>query len=129
MPWVKIRLPQIPCSRTRLKSAGALPIGHSRLVFCPLFGIMRPQKSQLFLGDLPVGCRLLVRSRIDWRFAAIARKNVDSIVLSVASPKGRNYRLARPLDSCLIFDGKIPYLPADESEIWRENFSRYDLRW
>lgn len=94
-----------------------------------LFGIMDPQKSQSFLGVLPVGCRLLVRSRIDWRVAVIARKNNDSIVLSVSSPKGRNYRLARPMESVLDFDGRIPYLPAEELEYWRENFSRYDRRW
>lgn len=78
---------------------------------------------------MPLGGRLLVRSRIEWRSAVVAGRSEEAVVLSVSSPGGRNYRLARARESELVFDGRIPYLPAEESEPWRENFSAYDLRW
>lgn len=78
---------------------------------------------------MPIGCRLLVRSRKDWRVAVVSRIADGQIVLSVASPKGRNYRLRRGAELTLGFDGSIPYLIADAPEKWRDNFSPYDSRW
>lgn len=81
------------------------------------------------LGHFPVGCRLLVRSKKDWRFAVVCRKTEEYISLSVASPKGGNYRLRRAADLELSFDGLVPFLVANETDAWRENFSPYDVRW
>ncbi len=78
---------------------------------------------------MPIGCRLLVRSRKDWRVAVVARVTDDKIVLSVASPKGRNYRLRRDGSAAVFFDGEIPLLRADRQDEWRRNFSNYDARW
>lgn len=81
------------------------------------------------LGNFPVGCRLLVRSKKDWRFAVVCRKTDEYISLAVASPKGGTYRLRRAADLEILFDGLVPYLTAKENDGWRENFSRYDVRW
>ncbi|MGD9561283.1 MAG: hypothetical protein AB7F88_03835 [Pyrinomonadaceae bacterium] len=81
------------------------------------------------LGHFPVGSRLLIRSKKDWRFAVVCRKTDEYISLSVASPTGYNYRLKRPADLELFFDGQIPYLAANASDHWRDNFSPYDPRW
>jgi hypothetical protein len=81
------------------------------------------------LNDLPVGSRLLVRSRRDWRFAAVSAVKEERIVLTICSPSGRTYRLRRDLDSEIFFEGFIPILKNDAADDWRENFGRYDLRW
>ena len=82
------------------------------------------------LGDLPVGGRLLIRSKKDWRLAVISRRAETRITLSVASPTGRNYRLGRVPESEIIFDGGIAILiTANSSDTWRDNFSPYDRRW
>ena len=81
------------------------------------------------LEKLPVGARLLVRSRIDWRFAAVARIAEEKVVLTVCSPTGRTYRLRRDLDTELVFEGEIPILKIETDEDWRENFTLYDSRW
>jgi hypothetical protein len=78
---------------------------------------------------MPVGCRLLVRSKKDWRVAVVSRVVEGQTVLSVASPRGRNYRLRRDSAIGLEYDGSIPYLLTEEPEKWRDNFSRYDSRW
>lgn len=80
----------------------------------------------LTLGSLPLGSRLILRSRKDWRTAAIVAVNVDRITLSVASPSGYTYRMYRPLDAPLVYDGSIPLL--DEGG-WRFGLARYDVRW
>lgn len=90
---------------------------------------MEPAKDQITLGEFPVGCRLLVRSKKDWRFAVVCRKAEDFISLSIASPTGYNYRIKRAADLEILFDGQIPFLSANESDAWRENFSAYDIRW
>ncbi|HEV8591198.1 MAG TPA: hypothetical protein VGQ55_03775 [Pyrinomonadaceae bacterium] len=90
---------------------------------------MEATETQITLGEMPVGCRLLVRSRTDWRVAVVARVVEGQIVLSVASPRGRNYRLRRDSGIELANDGPIPYLVSDYAEKWRDNFSRYDSRW
>lgn len=90
---------------------------------------MESPETQITLGKIPVGGRLLVRSKKDWRVAVVARIVEGQIVLSVASPRGRNYRLRRDAAMALTYDGSIPYLLTDETEKWRDNFSRYDSRW
>ncbi len=90
---------------------------------------METAKTQITLASLAVGTRLLVRSRLDWRFAAVSRVAEDRIVLTVCSPTGRTYRLRREMDAQIVMEGTIPILPHDKAEDWRGNFSRYDLRW
>lgn len=90
---------------------------------------MEPAIDRLRLADIPVGGRLLVRSKKDWRVAVVARKTEEFISISIASPSGYNYRIRRTGDEQIFFDGLIPFLPRDKSEPWRENFSDYDVRW
>lgn len=78
---------------------------------------------------MPVGGRLLVRSKKDWRVAVVARKTDEFISISIASPSGHNYRIRRGADEAIYLDGIIPFLPREESEPWRDNFTAYDLRW
>ena len=86
-------------------------------------------ENQKILRDLPIGARLLVRSKKDWRSAVISRFSEEKATLIVCSPTGRTYRLYRLLDAEIVFDGKIPILKIEIEEDWRENFSKYDLRW
>ena len=79
------------------------------------------------LADLPVGARLLIRSRLDWRFATIARVGEEKITLTVCSPTGRTYRLRRPPDFPLYLHGEIPIAGIRGS--WQTGLARYDLRW
>lgn len=84
--------------------------------------------SALTLGSLPLGARLILRCRKDWRAAAVAAFELDlgRVVLSVASPSGHTYRLRRPADSPLSLDGPVPVLGEGT---WRPGLVRYDLRW
>lgn len=81
------------------------------------------------LRELPIGARLLIRSKTDWRSAVVSRFDLEKVVLSVCSPTGRTYRLRRDLESEIIFDGRIPILKIETEEDWRENFTKYDFRW
>ncbi len=81
------------------------------------------------LRELPIGARLLIRSKTDWRSAVVTRLDLEKAVLSVCSPSGRTYRLRRDLEAELIFDGGIPILKIETDENWRENFTTYDFRW
>jgi len=69
-----------------------------------------------------------VRSRTDWRFAAIARIG-ERVVLTVCSPTGRTYRLWRDLTTEVQLEGTIPVLCYETEDTWRENFTVYDQRW
>jgi hypothetical protein len=81
------------------------------------------------LHTLPIGARLLVRTKIDWRSAVVSQVSVEKVVISVCSPTGRTYRLRRALETEIIFDGTIPILKIETDEDWRENFTKYDFRW
>ena len=80
----------------------------------------------LTLGALPVGARLVLRCRKDWREAAVAAVSLDIVVLSVGSPSGRTYRVRRPAASALTLEGSIPVLGEG---VWRACRARYDARW
>jgi len=86
-------------------------------------------QTQTTLDQLAVGSRLLVRSRADWRFAAVSRIDEDRVVLTVCSPTGRTYRLRREPNAQVLIEGTVPVLPHETAEDWRENFSHYDHRW
>lgn len=90
---------------------------------------MEPAEVKMTLADMPLGGRLLLRSKKDWRVAVVSRIAEDKVTISVASPGGYCYRLRRPLDAELSLDGKIPFLIIESAEPWRENFSTYDSRW
>ena len=80
------------------------------------------------LGSLPVGARLILRCRADWRAATVAAFEMElgRVVLNVASPKGGTYRVRRPADAALSQDGHIPVLGQGH---WRAGLARYDVRW
>jgi len=78
------------------------------------------------LGSLPIGARLILRCRADWRTATVAAFEPERVVLSVASPTGHTYRVRRPRDSALSFDGHVPVLGEG---CWRAGLARYDVRW
>jgi hypothetical protein len=80
------------------------------------------------LGSLPVGARLILRCRADWRAATVASFEPDAarVVLNVASPGGHTYRVRRPADAPLAHDGHFPVLGEGR---WRAGLARYDVRW
>src|SRR5947209_10585956 len=80
------------------------------------------------LGSLPVGARLILRCRADWRAATVAafESELCRVVLNVASPTGHTYRVRRPNDSPLKYDGHLPVLGQG---CWRAGLARYDVRW
>lgn len=90
---------------------------------------METAKTQITLDQFSVGSRLLVRSRTDWRFAAISKVVDERVTLTVCSPSGRTYRLRRAFDCEIFMEGLIPIVVCEEPDDWRENFGRYDLRW
>ncbi len=90
---------------------------------------METAETQITLRELPVGARLLIRSKKDWRVAVVSQFYEEKATLIVCSPNGRTYRLRRLLEMEIIFDGKIPILKSDLEDTWRDNFSKYDVRW
>jgi hypothetical protein len=80
------------------------------------------------LGSLPVGARLVLRCRADWRTATVAAFDAERgrVVLNVASPSGHTYRVRRPYDSPLAHEGHVPLLGEG---CWRAGLARYDVRW
>jgi hypothetical protein len=86
-------------------------------------------QTEIALEKLAVGTRLVVRSRKDWRFAAIAKIVNEKVVLTVCSPSGGTYRLRREPDTMLSIEGMVPVLAYDAEDTWRDNFGRYDFRW
>lgn len=90
---------------------------------------METSQTLITLASLPIGARLLIRSKKDWRTAVISKIADEKVLLIVCSPLGRTYRLSRKATAEIIFDGKIPLLKIDSDENWRENFSQYDIRW
>ena len=83
----------------------------------------------MILCELPIGARLLIRSKKDWRTAVLSQVVEEKATLIVCSPTGRTYRLRRASDAEIVFDGKIPILKIEQKENWRENFTKYDFRW
>jgi hypothetical protein len=81
------------------------------------------------LAQLQPGARLILRCRKDWRAASVAAIEPDCVRLNVASPTGHTYRVRRPHDSPLAFDGAIPILSDRHSANWRVTLARYDARW
>ena len=81
------------------------------------------------LASLPVGARLVVRCRRDWRVATVSSIEPDCVRLSVASPTGHTYRVRRPHDAPLNYEGALPLLGEVTQAGWRAALARYDVRW
>lgn len=81
------------------------------------------------LGALPLGAHLILRCRKDWRTATVVRIELEKITLSVSSPTGRTYRMSRPPDAALTFEGSVPLLDTGKPSCWRAGLARYDVRW
>ena len=89
---------------------------------------LSPLDAPTTLGALPVGARLILRCRADWRAATVASFEHEAarVVLNVASPGGHTYRVRRPADAALAHDGHFPVLGEGR---WRAGLARYDVRW
>ena len=81
------------------------------------------------LASLPVGARLVIRCRKDWRTATVSSIAPDCVRLSVASPTGHTYRVRRPPDAPLAYEGALPLLGEVTPAGWRAALARYDARW
>ena len=81
------------------------------------------------MGEIPLGGRILVRSKTDWRTAVVSRIAEGQITLSISSPRGRNYRLRRTEEAIVIRFGQLAILKYEQPEDWRQKFSPYDRRW
>ena len=81
------------------------------------------------LASLPVGARLVIRCRKDWRTASVSSIDPDCVRLSVASPTGHTYRVRRPHDAPLAYEGALPLLGEVTAAGWRAALVRYDARW
>ena len=90
---------------------------------------METPEKNLTLRELPIGARLLIRSKTNWRVAVVSKFYEEKATLIVCSPNGTTYRLRRLLEMAIIYDGEIPILQCDSEENWRDNFSKYDVRW
>jgi len=86
-------------------------------------------ETQITLRELPIGARLLIRSKTDWRVAVVSQFYEEKATLIVCSPNGGTYRLRCLGEMEIIFDGKIPILKSDLEDSWRDNFCKYDVRW
>lgn len=81
------------------------------------------------LSELPVGARLVVQCKKDWRVAVVSKMDEEKVTLIVCSKSGGTYRLRRIPETAVTFDGKIPILQNGCEEDWRANFVKYDARW
>lgn len=110
---MSVNLERPPDSEALMASDGGLGVSPAKLA-CET------------LGSLPLGSRLILRSRKDWRTAAVIAITMERITLSVASPTGYTYRMYRPHETPIYFDGSIPLLGEGG---WRIGLARYDVRW
>jgi hypothetical protein len=78
------------------------------------------------LGELPLGAKLVVRCKKDWRDATVIGAYEGNTILCIGSPSGRTYRLRRPSEAILALDGFIPVLGEGS---WRPGLVKYDHRW
>lgn len=88
--------------------------------------VSSPPEQTYTLDALPTGAHLILRCRKDWRDATVVAVTPEAVTLSVGTPRGRTYRVRRPPDALLSFEGAIPVLGEGS---WRAGFARYDTRW
>ena len=90
---------------------------------------MEITENPVTLSQLPIGARLIVQCKKQWRGAVISSIDEEKVTLIVCSSSGRTYRLRRTSETSITFDGKFPILHNGCEEDWRENFTKYDFRW
>ena len=82
---------------------------------------------KLTLARLPLGARLLLECRKDWRTASVSFIGATHVALNVCAPSGRTYRLRRPADAVVAREGGLLILGS--ATAWRVHLCRYDMRW
>ena len=82
--------------------------------------------TEINLKNLPIGAKLLVQCKKDWRMAVVSAISSEKIVLQICSPSGRTYRKKCATETVLQYDGIFHLLGEG---IWRETFVKYDCRW
>lgn len=87
---------------------------------------METPENQITLDSLPIGARLIVQCKKDWRTAVVSAIREERVVLTISSPSGRTYRKACAAETVIEFDGAFHLLGAG---VWRESFAAYDFRW
>ena len=81
---------------------------------------------KLNLRELPLGAKLLVQCKKDWRMAVVSMSSDEKIVLQICSPSGRTYRKKCAVETTLGFDGAFHLLGEG---VWRGQIVKYDCRW
>ncbi len=84
------------------------------------------ESRQIALNTLPIGAKLLVRCKSDWRMAVVSANFEGKITLQICSPKGRTYRKRCAAETFIVYDGAIPLLGEG---VWRDELVKYDFRW
>ncbi|HEY0658299.1 MAG TPA: hypothetical protein VGD05_07485 [Pyrinomonadaceae bacterium] len=78
------------------------------------------------LNSLPVGAKLLVQCKNDWRMAVVSANFEGKTILRICTAKGRTYRRSCAAETFIAYDGAIPLLGEG---IWRNELIKYDFRW
>ncbi|CAN5223536.1 hypothetical protein BH10ACI1_BH10ACI1_06200 [soil metagenome] len=78
------------------------------------------------LREMPVGARLVVQCKNDWRTAVVSSKTDEKVTLIISSASGKTYRKRCTIETSVEFDGEIPIIG---DGVWRENLVKYDFRW
>jgi len=81
---------------------------------------------QINLCEMPVGSRLMIQCKNDWRMAVISAVIEENVILRICSPKGGTYRKKCTAETVINFDGAIPFLGEGA---WKETYVKYDCRW
>ncbi len=81
------------------------------------------------LRDLPVGTRLIIRTKTDWRSAVISRIGESGVSLRVCCSTGRVYWTKRASEMEVILEENIFRLETIVEEDWRTNFAKFEVRW
>ena len=116
-------------SRPRKKSAPNADTGSALELLPHELENQEDKMPDLELGQLPIGARLVVRSKKDWRNAAVSRIVEGTVVLTICSPSGHCYRLRRTVNEGVMLEGGIHVLAGSHDDHWKDNFSSYDQRW
>jgi hypothetical protein len=90
---------------------------------------MEAAETQISLSDLPVGTRLLIRTKTDWRSAVISRVGESGVALRVCCSSGRTYRTKRASEMSVVAEQNIFRLETIVEEDWRANFAKFEMRW
>ncbi len=81
------------------------------------------------LAELPIGAKLILECKKDWREAIVSKRVDEKITLIVSTAKGHTYRVRRLPEEEIFFDGYFPILTKTDATDWRGNFLKCDFRW